>query len=463
MEQTSTILIVDDQSFGRETLAALLGNLEYRLEFARDGNEALTQATLLTPDLILLDVMMPEMDGFEVCRRLRQDEVLSNVPVIMVTALDDQDSRVRGIEAGADDFISKPFNRPELRARVRTITRLNRYRRLMEERANFERVIELSPDGLIIVNGEGTILLTNHSMLRMLGFQDGDYAYVQGKNLLDFVSADSKDYCSLCLQRIVSDPERVMGLETTMMRGDLSCFPVDITSGHIVWGGGPAAQVNVRDVTERKFAEEQVRRSREELAHAYHATLEGWSRALELRDKETEGHSQRVTEMTVQVAQALGIEGEELEHIRRGALLHDVGKMGIPDSILLKPGALTDEEWVIMRKHTDYAYEWLKPIEYLHPALDIPYSHHERWDGTGYPQGLQGEQIPLAARIFSVVDVWDALCSDRHYRKAWPRERVREHIQSLAGVHFDPKIVDIFLSLFASDEQGDGEAGDEAV
>ncbi len=453
MEQTSTILIVDDQSFGRETLAALLGNLEYRLAFARDGNEALAQAALLTPDLILLDVMMPEMDGFEVCRRLRQDEVLSNVPVIMVTALDDQDSRVRGIEAGADDFISKPFNRPELRARVRTITRLNRYRRLMEERANFERLIELSPDGLMIVNSEGTILLTNHSMLRMLGFQDGEYSHVQGNNLLDFVSVDSKDYCSLCLQSIVSDPESVMGLETTMRRGDGTCFPVDITSGHIVWEGGPAAQVNVRDVTERKHAEEQVRRSREELSHAYHATLEGWSRALELRDKETEGHSQRVTEMTVRVAQALGIEGEELEHMRRGALLHDVGKMGIPDNILLKPGALTDEEWAIMRKHTEYAYEWLKPIEYLHPALDIPYYHHERWDGTGYPQGLRGETIPLAARIFSVVDVWDALCSDRPYRAAWPRERVREHIKSLSGVHFDPAVVDVFLSLIASDER----------
>ncbi len=191
-----------------------------------------------------------------------------------------------------------------------------------------------------------------------------------------------------------------------------------------------------------------LQRSNVELTLAYDAVLEGWSRALELRDKETEGHTLRVTELTLHLARAAGAFTEdELGHVRRGALLHDIGYMGIPDSILLKPGPLTDEEWEILRKHPDYAYEMLAPIAFLRPALDIPYCHHEKWDGTGYPRRLKGEQIPLAARIFAIVDMWDALRSDRPYRMAWPEERVREHIKSLAGTYFDPKVVEVFLSV----------------
>lgn len=178
---------------------------------------------------------------------------------------------------------------------------------------------------------------------------------------------------------------------------------------------------------------------------AYDATIEGWSRALDLRDKETEGHTQRVAAMTIDLARALRISNAELVHIRRGALLHDIGKMGVPDAILHKPGPLTDEEWVIMRKHPQLAYDMLSPIEFLRPALHIPGSHHEKWDGTGYPRGLSGEQIPLAARIFAIVDVWDALNSDRPYRDAWPQDKTLEHIRSETGTHFDPHIVDVFL------------------
>jgi putative nucleotidyltransferase with HDIG domain/PAS domain S-box-containing protein len=200
----------------------------------------------------------------------------------------------------------------------------------------------------------------------------------------------------------------------------------------------------------------ELRLSNTKLFVAYDSTIEGWSHALDLRDKETEGHTQRVTEMTMKLARAAGITEEELVHVRRGALLHDIGKMGVPDHILLKPGKLTDEEWVVMRKHTTFAFELLSPIAYLRPALDIPYCHHEKWDGSGYPRGLKGEQIPLVARLFSIVDVWDALLSDRPYRQGWPKEKVIEHIKSLSGTHFDPKAVELFLKVLNEDEKNAG-------
>jgi PAS domain S-box-containing protein len=190
---------------------------------------------------------------------------------------------------------------------------------------------------------------------------------------------------------------------------------------------------------------DSLQRANLDLTLAYDTTIEGWSRALDLRDKETEGHSQRVTVMTLRLATAMGVGAAELVHVRRGALLHDIGKMGVPDGILLKPGPLTDAEMAIMRQHPVYSYDLLAPITYLRPALDIPYCHHEKWDGSGYPRGLAGEQIPLTARIFAVVDVWDAMRSDRPYRKGRPDAEVYAHIRSLAGTHFDPQVVQVFV------------------
>jgi putative nucleotidyltransferase with HDIG domain len=197
---------------------------------------------------------------------------------------------------------------------------------------------------------------------------------------------------------------------------------------------------------------EDLQRTYVELALAYDGTIEGWSRALDLRDNETEGHTKRVTDLTLQLARHMSVSAADFTHLRRGALLHDIGKMAIPDKILLKPGPLSDEEWVIMRRHPAYAYELLATIPYLRPALDIPYYHHEKWDGTGYPRGLKGEQIPLVARIFAVVDVWDALRSDRPYRKAWSSVRAVEYIREQSGKHFDPRVVDAFLKMVPKDD-----------
>jgi putative two-component system response regulator len=323
---TSTILIVDDEYSGRETLQSILEGEGYNLIMAENGPQAIAQAKSILPDVILLDVMMPGMTGFEVCEKIRNDPQVAEIPIIILTALDDRDSLLRGLKAGADDFISKPFDRFELRARLIGITRLNRYQKLLQEREN-------------------------------------------------------------------------------------------------------------------------LRTANKRLSDAYEATIEGWSHAMDLRDRETEGHSRRVTELSIKLAQAMGMSEEEIVHLRHGALLHDMGKIGIPDSILHKPDDLTEQEWAIMRQHPRFAFEMLNSIEYLREALEIPYFHHEKWDGTGYPQGLKGEQIPIAARIFAVADVWDALTSDRPYRPDWSREAALNYIQEQSGKHFDPRVVELFFKV----------------
>lgn len=322
----SLVLIVDDEYIGRETLQSVLEGEGYQLEMAENGLQAIEKAKQLLPDVILLDVMMPGMTGFEVCQRIRTDPQIAEIPIIILTALDDRESLLNALKAGADDFISKPFDRYELRARLLGITRLNRYQKLLQERA-------------------------------------------------------------------------------------------------------------------------KLREANAQLLNAYEATIEGLSHALDLRDRETEGHSRRVTEVTVKLAQALSISEEEITHIRRGALLHDIGKIGIPDSILHKPDTLTEDEWITMRKHPQFAYNMLSHIEYLRPALAIPYNHHEKWDGTGYPRSLKGEEIPMSARLFAIADVWDALTSNRPYRDAWTEEQALVYIREQSGKHFDPQVVDLFFQV----------------
>jgi len=333
------ILIIDDEPVVRESLEALLANEGYHLEFAENGIEGLEAAVQLRPDVILLDVMMPGMDGYEVCRRLRTEAAVHEAPIVMITAFDDRESRLLGLDAGADDFLSKPIDRIELRTRLRTITRLDRYRKLYTERARLEAALQR--------------LEESHSALQK----------------------------------------------------------------------------------------------------AYDETIAGWARALDLRDHDTEGHSQRVYEVTLGLARTLDYPEDELVHVGRGALLHDVGKLAIPDSILLKPGKLTAEEWSIMRQHPVYAYEMLYPIEYLRPALDIPYCHHERWDGGGYPRGLRGTEIPQAARIFAVVDVWDAILSNRPYQTAQSVDTALEYVNEQVGKHFEPKVVEAFFAYLAMNRQ----------
>ena len=321
-----TILIVDDEYAGRQTLVSVLESEGYQLKTAENGHQALEKAEMLKPDLILLDVMMPDITGYQVCQRVRQNRDIAEIPIIILTALDDHKSMLLALEAGADDFLSKPFDRHELRARVAGIMRLNRYQKLNDERTNLEK------------------------------------AHVK-------------------------------------------------------------------------------------LLNAYDATILGWSKAVTLRDQETEEHNQRVAKISVALAEKIGLQGKDLRYIKWGALLHDIGKIGISDTILLKNGKLTPEEWILMQKHPQLAFDMLKDISYLRPSIDIPYCHHEKWDGSGYPRGLKGTEIPLSARIFAFADVWDALLSDRPYRKAWTREKTLTYIKQETGKHFDPNILSYFLAF----------------
>jgi diguanylate cyclase (GGDEF)-like protein/PAS domain S-box-containing protein/putative nucleotidyltransferase with HDIG domain len=203
---------------------------------------------------------------------------------------------------------------------------------------------------------------------------------------------------------------------------------------------------------QHKMLTSAAERVKDRLVDAYDKTIESWCKILDMKDKETQGHSTRVTDLTTRLARSIGMNEEEVLYARWGALLHDIGKIGIPDSILLKPEVLSEEEWVIMRGHPVIAYEMLSPITFLRPALDIPYGHHEKWDGAGYPQGLKGDDIPIAARLFAVVDVYDALRSDRPYRPGWSEQRVRRYLRRQAGSHFDPRAVEAFLNMLALDD-----------
>jgi len=206
------------------------------------------------------------------------------------------------------------------------------------------------------------------------------------------------------------------------------------------------------DISDLENLESELEDTHRKLQKSYKDTIIGWAHALSLKDDETEHHSERVTKLSLALASYIGYPEDKLEKFEYGALLHDIGKMGIPDSILLKPGKLTDEEFAEIKKHPVYAYDMLSKVEFLKDALDIPYSHHEKWDGTGYPLGLKGEEIPLAARIFAIIDVFDALTSDRPYRKAWSFEKTIDYIKEQSGTHFDPKIVDAFLELATQNE-----------
>jgi PAS domain S-box-containing protein/putative nucleotidyltransferase with HDIG domain len=448
------VLVLEDRPADADLILYELKRSGFTYEHRRVDNEPnYLEALEQQVDIILADYSMPQFTAMQALRLL-QDRNL-DIPFIVVTGTISEEAAVDTMKQGASDYLLKDrlgrlgqaVERALEQKRLRDARRQSENAlRLSEDK--FSKAFYISPDAISITRlQDGRYIEINNGFMELTGFTQDE---VVGKSGLELNMWANLDESNNFYEQMRLHGE-VRNLEGVLKRQNGGVWIGLISARMIEVNDEPCIMTVARDITERKRAEIELQRANLDLAEAYDATIEGWSRVLDLRDRETEGHTQRVTEVTLKLARALGISGEDLIHLRRGALLHDIGKMGVPDQILQKPGPLTEEEWAIMRRHPEYAYAMLYPIAYLRPALDIPYAHHERWDGTGYPRGLAGEQIPLPARIFAIVDVWDALCSDRPYRKGCTEKEVLLFIQDHAEVYFDPRLVNAFLKFF---EQG---------
>lgn len=422
-----------------------------RLTVANTLEEAIAHIQKFIPTLIIADWRLPDGDSTML---LREDRTIADPPVIIMTSYGSERNAVDAIKAGALDYIVKSSesmtDMPHIAERAiqqwQSLQEQERMQQALAEReAQFRLLAENSSDIISRHDTNGTFLYASPACESILGYEPEELI---GKSFLSYIHPDdAKQIEELLSSSSWDDPTTAILYRARRKNGEYLWLETTAKVIYDLEHKAMEIQASSRDITERKEAEVALQRAHEDLREAYDKTIVGWVVALDLRDRETEGHTQRVTEMTVKLAREFGFTEEEIVHIRRGALLHDMGKMGIPDEILQKPGPLTDEEWLVMRKHPQYAYQMLSPISYLNQALIIPYYHHERWDGSGYPHGLKGDQIPLFARLFAVVDVWDALSSDRPYRKRMPPKEVTEYLAREAGRLFDPYIVEKFLPL----------------
>jgi PAS domain S-box-containing protein len=405
------------------------------------------------PALIIADWRLPDGESMELLPD--QHDPLLSTPIILMTSYGNEKIAVEALKSGALDYVVKSpesmLDMPHLaeKAIEQWLGRNEKIRMqdaLTERESQFRLLAENASDMISRLSTDGIILYVSPACQALLGYTPEE---LTGTSALNFVHQKDRENVSdfffgksaqgeinTVTFRAIHKSGETLWLETS------SRAIVDPKTSRVI-----EVQTASRDITERKNAEKDLQTAHDNLQAAYEKTIEGWVRALDLRDRETEGHTQRVTELTLRVAKTLGYSEEELSHIRRGALLHDMGKMAIPDEILQKPGPLTEEEWKVMRRHPEYANDMLSAISYLHPALDIPLYHHERWDGSGYPRGLKGEEIPKIARLFAIIDVWDALSSDRPYRKSLRRDQVIQYIIDMSGQLFDPELVKIVLPI----------------
>ncbi len=491
------VLIAEDRPEDAELMVHELERSGFKVAWDRVDDEA-GYLSHLHPglDIILSDYHMPQFGALRALELLRARKI--GVPLIVVSGMIGEDKAVAMIQLGASDYLLKD----RLGRLGQAVTRAIREKTLREEKQRAEEQLQRQVKWLAALRAIDMTITASFDLRVTLGMlleQMIEHLQIDAANilrlnphslLLEFVLGQGFRHSSG-----IESPVRVgqalagrVVLEQQMIHAspwadaDGGVKGLHANEGFVSYYGIPLVakgqSKGVLQIFTRKPLQpagdwmemlnamavqaalaidnaelfERLQRSNIDLTLAYEATLEGWARALEMRDHETEGHTSRAAEVTVALARSMGLPEEELIHIRRGALLHDIGKMAIPDEVLLKPGPLTESEWAEMRKHPVYAYDLLSSIAFLKPALDIPYCHHERWDGTGYPRGLKGEAIPLAARIFSVVDVWDALRSDRPYRKAWPDPQVRNYLLQKAGSQFDPLIVKMFVRMMWGDE-----------
>lgn len=410
------------------------------------------------PALIIADWRLPDGESMELLPD--QPDPLLSTPIILMTSYGNEKIAVEALKSGALDYVVKSpesmLDMPHLaeKAIEQWLGRNEKIRMqdaLTERESQFRLLAENASDMISRLSTDGTILYVSPACQTLIGYTPEE---LTGTSALNFVhETDRSGVSDLFFGKSGQSEINTVAFRAIHKNGESlwletsSRAIIDPKTAKVI-----EVQIASRDITERKNAERDLQTAHENLQAAYEKTIEGWVRALDLRDRETEGHTQRVTELTLKVARSLGYSEEELAHIRRGALLHDMGKMAIPDEILQKPGPLTEEEWKVMRKHPQYANDMLSAISYLHPALDIPLYHHERWNGSGYPRGLKGEDIPKIARLFAIIDVWDALSSDRPYRKKLPRSEVVAYLRENASHLFDPNLVEVFLSVIESEK-----------
>lgn len=373
-----------------------------------------------------------------VIEEIRRKSPGSFRPVLFVTHRKDVGFATQLLWNTIDEIITTPIAKVELWARIEMLIRVRslslEYNRLL---------VRYSPLGIIVLDEAGAILQWNPACQELMGWTEDE---AQG-SVFPFLYERDVPFMQQLLQRVFNG-ETIFDFQMEFKRKGGTPIFVSLNATSFSRNEeGAAALFIIEDIHERIEYEAQISRQAKQIEKAYDDTILSLSETMDLRDRETAGHSSRVTYYSVEIARRMNLSEDQLVHLRRGALLHDFGKIGIPDAILNKPGPLTEEEWAVMRQHPELAYRKLSHIEYLRPALDVPYCHHERWDGNGYPQGLKGKEIPIFARIFAVSDVYDALTSDRPYRAAWTKEKAVQYIQEQAGAMFDPEVVDIFMHI----------------
>lgn len=447
------ILLVEDEDPHAELIQRAFEDYdnEFHIHRVRSLAEAREMMRTLQPRLIIADWRLPDGESMELLPNHRDPLA---TPIILMTSYGNERIAVEALKSGALDYVVKSpesmLDMPHLaRNAIAQWTaradRIHMQEALSESEAQFRLLAENASDLINRLSVKGEIYYASPASQTILGYTPEELI---GKKLFDIIHEEDRQPIKEVFDHPLDDLPYTIAYRA---RHKLGHYVWLETSARAIFDLATRDPLEIqsasRDITERKRAEEALQLAHDQLRDAYERTIEGWVRALDLRDRETEGHTQRVTEITIKVAKQLGFSEEELAHIKRGALLHDMGKIAIPDEILQKPGPLNEGEWEQMRQHPIYAYDMLSPIAYLNPALDIPYYHHERWDGSGYPLGLTGEKIPLSARLFAIVDVWDALRSDRPYRKALPREHVIDYIEENANILFDPKLVSLFIQF----------------
>jgi PAS domain S-box-containing protein len=454
LDDALNILLIEDEDAHAELIQRAFEERDDRVRIHRVRSllEARTYLASYEPGLIIADWRLPDGESMELLPHHRDP---LSTPVILMTSYGNERIAVEALKSGVLDYVVKSpesmMDMPHLaeRAVEQWAARADRSRMqkaLLDSEAQFRLLAENASDMISRFNLDGYYVYVSPASEAILGYKpeeligNSTHELIHSEDLPEVINAQKE---SIPGRTNFTVAYRVRHKQGHYVWLETSARPItDRTTDSII-----EFHAASRDISERKFAEEELQTAHQSLQDAYERTIEGWVRALDLRDQETEGHTQRVTELTLEFARKVGFSEEDLGHIRRGALLHDMGKLAIPDEILQKPGPLSEVEWVKMRRHPIYAYELLSPIAYLQPALDIPFSHHERWDGSGYPRGLKGEEIPLKARLFAIIDVWDALSSDRPYRKRLPRKDVVAYLRKYAGKLFDPQLVKVFLGM----------------